>query len=82
MATAQSPFKNAAAAIYAVCVSKEYPHLPDDISEDGTSFLARSVCGNDNLHYYGVVNINIHVSVNVNVNVDDMLCCVMLREGV
>ena len=41
MATAKSPFKNAAAAIYAVCVSKQYPPLPRDLSEDAVTFLAR-----------------------------------------
>ena len=43
MATAQAPFKNAAAAIYTVCVSKDYPTLPDDISDEAVSFLARCV---------------------------------------
>jgi serine/threonine protein kinase len=43
MATAKSPFKNAAAAIYAVCVSKEFPHLPEDFSDEAVSFLARFV---------------------------------------
>jgi hypothetical protein len=43
MATAKSPFKNAAAAIYAVCVTKEYPPLPPDMSEDAVTFLSRYV---------------------------------------
>lgn len=43
MATAKAPFKNAAAAIFAACVSKEYPALPEDVSKDAVSFLARHV---------------------------------------
>lgn len=43
MATAKSPFKNAAAAIYAACVSKEHPSLPEDASAEAVSFLDRCV---------------------------------------
>ncbi len=41
MATARSPFKNAASAIYSVCVSKEYPRLPSHMSDDACNFLDR-----------------------------------------
>lgn len=43
MSTAKCPFKNAAAAIYAVCVSKEYPRLPEELSDEAVSFLGRCV---------------------------------------
>jgi serine/threonine protein kinase len=43
MATSKKPFKNAAAAIFAVCVSKQYPALPADMSEEAVAFLGRQV---------------------------------------
>ena len=41
MATGKAPFRNAASAIYAVCVSKEYPQFPESISTEGHDFLSR-----------------------------------------
>ena len=41
MATAKKPFKNAAAAVFCVCVSKQYPSLPPEVSDEAVSFLAR-----------------------------------------
>lgn len=41
MAIGKAPFRNSAAAIYSVCVSKEYPSFPNDMSNDATSFLNR-----------------------------------------
>jgi hypothetical protein len=52
MATAKSPFKNAAAAIYAVCVTKEYPPLPPDMSEDAVTFLSRYI---DTVGYFSII---------------------------
>ena len=46
MATAKKPFKNAAAAIFAVCVSKQYPRLLADMSEEAVAFLGRQVTNN------------------------------------
>jgi serine/threonine protein kinase len=43
MATAKKPYKNAAAAIFSVCVSKQYPSLPKDMSEEAVAFLGRQV---------------------------------------
>ena len=41
MGTAKPPFRNAAAAIYAVCVSKELPSLPLEMSVDAHHFVSR-----------------------------------------
>lgn len=41
MATGKLPFRNAAAAIYTICVSKEYPTLPDEFSIEAHHFLSR-----------------------------------------
>jgi len=41
MASGVLPFRNAAAAIYAVCVSKEIPTLPTEFSTDAHDFVAR-----------------------------------------
>lgn len=41
MATAKLPFRNAAAAIYTICVSKEYPTLPSNMSIESHHFLSR-----------------------------------------
>ena len=41
MGTGKPPFKNAAAAIYAVCVSKELPSLPASMSSDAHHFVSR-----------------------------------------
>ena len=41
MATAEAPFKSAASAIYKVCVSREYPSLPDHCSAEAHSFIGR-----------------------------------------
>jgi hypothetical protein len=41
MATAKKPYRNAAAAIFSVCVSKQYPVLPEAMSSDAVAFLGR-----------------------------------------
>mmetsp|Transcript_1758 Transcript_1758/g.3156 ORF Transcript_1758/g.3156 Transcript_1758/m.3156 type:complete len:849 (+) Transcript_1758:216-2762(+) len=41
MASGNKPYKNAAAAIFSVCVSKQYPTLPETMSEEAVSFLGR-----------------------------------------
>lgn len=41
MATGKPPYRNAAAAIFAVCVTKEYPKLSSGMSEDAYHFLDR-----------------------------------------
>ena len=41
LSTGKSPFRNGAAAIYAICVSKEIPTFPDRMSANSQSFLAR-----------------------------------------
>ena len=43
MATARAPYANASAAIYAVCMSKQYPAFPEQFSQVAHSFLGRSV---------------------------------------
>jgi len=41
LATGLPPYKNAAAAIYAVCVSKKFPSFPEHFSPDAHHFLSR-----------------------------------------
>lgn len=41
MSTGRAPFANAGAAIYAVCVSKQYPSFPDQFSSEAHAFLSR-----------------------------------------
>lgn len=41
MANGKSSFKNAAAAIYCVCVTKKYPTLPSHYSVDAHRFIDR-----------------------------------------
>ena len=41
MATGKPPFKSAPAAIYAVCVTKDYPKLPSAFSSIAHNFLSR-----------------------------------------
>lgn len=41
MSTGRSPFANPGAAIYAVCVSKQYPSFPDQFSAEAHSFMSR-----------------------------------------
>ena len=41
MANGKSSFKNAAAAIYCVCVTKKYPTLPSHYSGDAHGFIDR-----------------------------------------
>jgi len=41
MAQGKAPFRNAAAAIYSVCVMKDYPSFPDEMSDDAKDFLSR-----------------------------------------
>jgi serine/threonine protein kinase len=41
MATAKPPFVSAAAAIYAVCVRKEYPKFPSTMSNEANDFLSK-----------------------------------------
>ena len=43
MATAKAPFKNAPAAIYCICVSKDFPQLPHHMSESAHNFLSRCI---------------------------------------
>jgi len=43
MATGRAPYANASAAIYAVCMSKQYPAFPEQFSHVAHSFLGRSV---------------------------------------
>jgi serine/threonine protein kinase len=43
MATGRAPFANAAAAIYAVCVSKKFPTFPEEFTADAHAFLSRWV---------------------------------------
>jgi serine/threonine protein kinase len=40
MATGKAPFRNAAAAIYSVCVAKEYPSFPSTMSAEAREFLS------------------------------------------
>jgi serine/threonine protein kinase len=42
MATGKLPFRNPASAIYTICVSKEYPTLPEEFSVEAHHFLSRS----------------------------------------
>lgn len=41
MANGKAPFNNAAAAIFAVCVSKALPTFPQHMSPDAHHFLSR-----------------------------------------
>lgn len=41
MATGRAPYANASAAIYAVCMSKQYPSFPEQFSQAAHSFLGR-----------------------------------------
>jgi serine/threonine protein kinase len=41
MSTAKPPFRNAAAAIYSVCVTKEFPKFPEEMSPVAHDFLSR-----------------------------------------
>jgi tRNA A-37 threonylcarbamoyl transferase component Bud32 len=41
MSTAEPPFRNPPAAIYAVCVSKQFPSFADHMSSEAQSFLSR-----------------------------------------
>ena len=41
MAHGRPPFKNGPSAIYAVCVSKEIPTLPDSMTPDAHEFLSK-----------------------------------------
>ena len=41
MSTAKPPFRNAAAAIYSVCVTKEFPKFPEEMSPVAHDFLRR-----------------------------------------
>lgn len=43
MATGRAPYKNAAAAIYSICVSRNYPTFPSQFSVDAHAFLGRFV---------------------------------------
>jgi serine/threonine protein kinase len=43
MATGKMPFRNAAAAIYTICVSKEYPTLPREFSIEAHHILSRYI---------------------------------------
>eukprot|EP01038_Epipyxis_sp_PR26KG_P006841 gene6841-9365_t len=46
MSTARSPFKSAGAAIYNVCVTKNYPTFPENFSTEAHAFLGRCLVGN------------------------------------
>jgi serine/threonine protein kinase len=46
LAKAESPFRTAAAALYSVCVKKEYPSLPSGLSTEAHAFLARCLVEN------------------------------------
>jgi serine/threonine protein kinase len=41
LATGTPPYKNAAAAIYAVCVSKKFPAFPEHFTNHAHDFLTR-----------------------------------------
>ncbi len=41
MASGHAPYKNAAAAIYSICVSRNYPTFPEEFSLDAHRFLSR-----------------------------------------
>jgi hypothetical protein len=46
LSTATPPFRTAAAALYSVCVKKEYPSLPLGLSTEAHAFLARCLIEN------------------------------------
>jgi serine/threonine protein kinase len=41
LSTGRPPYRNAAAAIYAVCVKKDFPTFPGNLSNEAHSFLSR-----------------------------------------
>jgi len=46
MATGKPPYANAGSAIFAICVSKRYPSLPESFSPEAHEFLARCLVEN------------------------------------